>query len=445
MPEKYLCPSCGEPLEEDERECAECGWKPITKEEVQGAVFGYLDEIVAEGGSPDDVSIAQITTYLGLEEVPKHLISSCRRKYKETMQKPNPQPQMQTQYQPQPLPQYQPIPDWMLAPYKMQIDHFKDERDKLQRRVEDLEKQLREAIQRPTQVDSKWQELDKLAFERLKEDITTGRNSNSPPKSWMEELVSGLVNSGQLGNIATEAASLLSDLRNRGNPNHDPYAEFYAQKQAQMQAQGEMVRRQTAARRRPVPPSNIKRRQTQQAPRPQPQPQPKQQSQPTQEADFTEVEREYNPQTEEVEIELTPENAEIYQQFITKYPDLADTVPTILVAIDQEQPNISKPEKIRLVIETLRVVAQLREIGVGVKGVLSGTFTPEYAASYLIRRYPEQAKILAQDGPDAWLERGNIFIDHPIHGKDIRFLQEPEVREVIDKIVVEIKKRFRME
>jgi hypothetical protein len=414
---------------------------------VKDAVFGYLDEIVANGQRPDDVSIAAIATYLGLDDVPKYIISECRRLYKDLQRnrQPQPTPNPNPQYQPQP--QYQaaqPIPDWMLAPYKMQIDNYKEERDRLQKRVDELERELREEMKRPSQTDPKWQELDKLAFERLKKDIEQGRNSNSPPKSWMEELVSGLVNSGQLTNIATEAASLLSDLRNRGNPDHDPYAEFYAQK----------MQREAALRRQPrrvvSPPANIKRRQQPQTrPQPQPQPQPQYQyQQPMEEADFVEVPRESNTETEQIppqtEGELSPENQSIFEQFVSKYPDLADTVPTILVAIDAENPGTSKQDKIRIVIETLRVVAQLREIGVGVKGIMKGTFTPEQAATFMIQRYPEQARLLAEQGPGVWLERGNMFANHPVHGKDIMFLQEPEARATIDKIVAEIRKRFRL-
>jgi hypothetical protein len=490
MTEKqFLCPNCGKPME-SMKECNECGWEPgLTKEEVQEAVLGYLEEMITDGYPIEELTTIKIATDLQLGDIPNHLIARIRKKFKDQMawqakKQQLPPPVQQQQQQQMFGPQAPMIPDWILAPYKMQIENLKEdrdrqvaglkddrdrqvqvlreERDNLRVRVTTLEHELREEMKRPQQTDPKWQELDKLAFERLKSDITSGRNANAPPKSWMEELVSGLVSSGQLGNIAAEGASLLSDLRNRGNPDHDPYAQFYAQKAAQEQA----VRRQPQ-RRNPVPPANIKRvakrpsppavksqAQAQPPQRPmypasQPQPQPPAEQPPEQQVelidgrnDIQEQQPDYD-QPEYVQVELSEENMEIYGQFAEKYPDLADTVPMILIAIDEEAPGTSRADKIRGIIETLRVVAQLREIGVGVKGILNGTFSAEQAATFLIQRYPEQARILGEQGADSWLERGDkLFAEHPIHGKDIRFLQEPEARQAINAIVAVIKTRY---
>ena len=467
----YLCPECGEEiLNREDPICENCGWFPdrsndnddMTEEMIRDAVFQWLDDEYDQGNTSLDVhditdelqiSFGKARAYKREWLKLKKQITNVKKKeeqllereqsLKDEIEKVRQVAARQQQYQQPQYQQPQQNPNngndhafqMVIESYKERVGFLQEELRQSRTKIAELERELRSILQTPRQPDQKWEKVEDALMNKFIESTLNPTTQSSG--NWVKDLVGGV--GPYIPQIAQELRGLSQDMANRNNPSYDPYAGVPPPQNVTSLPPPPMPPQQRPSVQ--VPPTGLKQQTIQQqpsaqpAPTPAPAPAPAPQPEPTKTEPVT---------TEPLPTQTPPATAQEVQQAIqSTYPNVPTDITEMAIrCVETEAPQLQTlDEKFVATIDVLKIVAMLRDIGIGMKRVISGTVSIPAATDFLVKNYPQYATVLAESGYETWLQKGSYFSSHPIHGKDIEFLNRPDVRQAMEQIVAELRRR----
>ena len=469
----YSCPQCGKPLEK-ETECKSCGWiakSRLTTLQIKNAVFEYLDEL-----QDDSITAEEIVAILDLEESDLGAVLNAKKLWRTKTKRQFQQPQPQQN----PNQNFQGVPDWALAPYKMQIENMKEQNkiiiEGLREQMRELREQnarmqqeLRDELKKPHQTNDRWRGIEEALMKKVENDILHGKPTGEK-KHWAEELLSGLIQSGQLNNIVGEVSGLLSDLRNKPVPESwqgQPQAQQqYYQPQPVQQVRQPIRRQPQANPQDAVPPADIKRRRvmpegvepaTEVRVEPQRSARQEYAEQPQNQEPVYEYQEPYQPPPEQPEA-VAPQQAmngdeeakQLAMEFLKEYPRTDKKM--LKIAIQQVQKAVADSgyevdfyQKLGGIHKIVLSVLDLKRVVNILQPIIEKNVAKEDVVTFLTRvdeKNTEQLIYLVKGGVDFWLEKAEPFTAIEDIAEIINYLERPEVRTWIEEVVVMLRPKL---